>query len=227
MKENSIRRIELGVAVVACYMAAVTMVQTTLYAKLVSMVKDSFIGELVGDYLAYMDVAVIVLAVLGVTVMWRRGGETYFGRIFMVNMLLFFPSVLDFSTFNWVGLILDLTPVPKVTALWVFAVGLILQVAYLTLRHTVRFREMREELLSRGAAVEDIDQVTGGQMGYLIMLVAGTAAITAVIYVVVPFISEAAKIPLGGIPVPHVVIGVVVVLCIASALILYLRSSSQ
>jgi hypothetical protein len=227
MKENTIRRIELGVAVVACYMAAVTMVQTTLYAKLVSMVKDSFIGELVGDYIAYMDVAVIALAVLGVAVMWRRGGETYFGRIFMVNMLLFFPSVLDFSTFNWVGLILDLTPAPKVTALWVFAVGLILQVTYLTLRHTVRFREMREELLSRGAAAEDIDQVTGGQMGYLIMLAAGTAAITAVIYVVVPFISEAARSPLGGIPVPHVVIGVVVVLWIASALILYLRSSSQ
>jgi len=227
MKENSIRWIELGVAVVACYMAAVTMVQTTLYDKLVNMVKDSFVGELVGDYIAYMDVVVIVLAVLGVVVMWRRGGETYFGRIFMMNMLLFFPSVLDFSTFNWVGLILDLTPTPKVTALWVFAVGLILQVTYLTLRHTVRFREMREELLSRGAAAEDIDQVTGGQMGYLIMLAAGTAAVTAAIYLVVPFISEAAKSPLGGIPVPHVIIGVVVVLWIASALILYLRSSSQ
>jgi len=224
MRENAIRWLELGVTVTACYMAAVTMVQTTLYARLVDIVGDSFVGALLGEYIAYMDVAAIVLAVAGVAYMWRRGSEANFGRIFMVNMLLFFPSVLDFSTFNWVGLIFDLTPAPRVTAHWVFAVGLILQAAYLTLRHTVRFREMREELLSRGAAAEDIDQVSGGQMGYLIMAVSATAALTTAIYLVAPVISGAAERPLEGIPVPHVVIGVVVVLLIAATLILYLRS---
>jgi hypothetical protein len=223
MRENAIRWMELGVTVTACYMAAVTMVQTTLYARLVESVEGSFIGELLGEYIAYMDVAVIVLAVAGVALMWKRGAEANFGRIFMVNMLLFFPAVLDFSTFNWVSLIFDLTPAPKVTAHWVFAVGLILQVAYLTLRHTVRFREMRGELLSRGAAAEDIDQVSAGQIGYLVMVASATAALTAAIYLAAPVISEAAAKPLGGIPVPHVVIGVVVVLMIASALILYLR----
>lgn len=227
MKENVIRSMELGVSLAACYMAAVTMVQTALYAKMVAMVRDSFIGYLVGDYIAYMDLATIFLALLAIIAFWRRGDADWFGRIFMLNMLMFFPAVLDFSTFNWVGLILDLPPVTKVTALWVFMVGLLLQVAYLTLRHSVRFREMRQELLSRGAVPDDIDQVSGGQMGYLIMLVTATAVLTAAIYLAVPYMGAALGGPLGGLPVPHVVIGVVVVLCIASALILYLRSSSQ
>ncbi|MFH2111663.1 MAG: hypothetical protein ABIJ47_10450 [Candidatus Bathyarchaeota archaeon] len=227
MKENVIRSMELGVSLAACYMAAVTMVQTALYAKIVAMVQDSFIGYLVGDYIAYMDLVTILLALLAIIAFWRRGDADWFGRIFMLNMLMFFPSVLDFSTFNWVGLILDLPPVTKVTALWVFTVGLLLQVAYLTLRHSVRFREMRQELLSRGAVPDDIDQVSGGQMGYLIMLVTATAVLTAAIYLAVPYIGAALGGPLGSLPVPHVVIGVVVVLGVATALILYLRSSSQ
>ncbi|MFH0850419.1 MAG: DUF58 domain-containing protein, partial [Candidatus Bathyarchaeota archaeon] len=108
MKENVIRSMELGVSLAACYMAAVTMVQTTLYAKMVAMVRDSFIGYLVGDYIAYMDLATIFLALLAIIAFWRRGDADWFGRIFMLNMLMFFPAVLDFSTFNWVGLILDL-----------------------------------------------------------------------------------------------------------------------
>jgi hypothetical protein len=224
MKENVIRYLELGVSLAACYMASVTMVQTALYAKIVAMVRDSFVGQLVGDYIAYMDVVTIFLAAFAIFVFWRRGDADWFGRIFMLNMLMFFPAVLDFSTFNWVGLILDLPHVTEVTALWVFAVGLLLQVAYLTLRHSVRFREMREELLSRGAVPEDIDQVSGGQMGYLMMLVSATAVLTAAIYLVVPYIGAALSGPMKGLPVPHVVIGVVVVLCLAAALILYLRS---
>jgi hypothetical protein len=224
MKENVIRSMELGVSLAACYMSAVTMVQTTLYAKLEAMVRDSFIGYLVGDYITYMDVATIFLALLAIIAFWRRGDADWFGRIFMLNMLMFFPAVLDFSTFNWVGLILDLPPVTKVTAHWVFTVGLLLQVAYLTLRHSVRFREMRQELLSRGAVPDDIDQVSGGQMGYLIMLVTATAVLTAAIYLAVPYIGATLGGPLGSLPVPHVVIGIVVVLCLAAALILYLRS---
>lgn len=226
MKENVIRSMELGVSLVACYMAAVTMVQTALYAKIEGMVQDSFIGYLVGDYISYMDLATILLALLAIIVFWRRGDADWFGRIFMLNMLMFFPAVLDRSTFNWVGLILDLPPRQEVTPLWVFMVGLLLQVAYLTLRHSVRFREMRQELLSRGAAPEDIDQVSGGQMGYLMMLVAGTAVLTASIYLSAPYVNDAITNLLGDSPDQTfaTALGITVILLLAAALIFYLRS---
>jgi len=226
MKENVIRSMELGVSLAACYMSAVTMVQTALYAKIVSMVQDSFIGWLIGDYISYMDLATILLALLAIISFWRRGDADWFGRIFMLNMLMFFPAVLDFSTFNWVGLILDLPSVTKVTALWVFTVGLLLQVAYLTLRHSVRFREMRQELLSRGAVPEDIDQVSGGQMGYLMMLVTGTAALTAAMYLSAPYLNEYITDLLGGSldQTFATAFGIIVILLLAAALILYLKS---
>ena len=207
-------------------MSAVTMVQTALYAKIVSMVRDSFIGWLIGDYIAYMDLATIFLAIMAIIAFWRRGDANWFGRIFMLNMLMFFPAVLDFSTFNWVGLILNLPTATEVTALWVFTVGLLLQVAYLFLRHSVRFREMREELLGRGAAPDDIDQVSGGQMGYLMMLATCTAALTAAVYLSSPYVNEAITGLLGGSPdeTYATAFGLIVILLLAAALIFYLRS---
>jgi hypothetical protein len=62
MRENVIRSVELGVALAACYMAAVTMVQTTLYERIINMITDSFIGPLLEPYMPYFNLAVIVLA---------------------------------------------------------------------------------------------------------------------------------------------------------------------
>ncbi|MCK4701952.1 hypothetical protein KAT55_01205, partial [Candidatus Bathyarchaeota archaeon] len=179
MRENVIRSVELGVALAACYMAAVTMVQTTLYERIINMITDSFIGPLLEPYMPYFNLAVMVLALALCFMLWRKGDIESFGRLFSLNMLMFFPAVLDFSTFNWVGLILDLMPSPRVTDLWVFSVGLLLQVTYLMLRYTYRFREDRVELLNRGALEEDINQVSRGQMGYLTLIVSATTATTA------------------------------------------------
>jgi len=160
MRENVIRSVELGVVLAACYMAAVTMVQTTLYDKIINMIKDSFMGPLLEPYMPYFNLAVMVLALALCFMLWRKGDIGSFSKLFSLNMLMFFFAVLDFSTFNWVGLILDLMPSPKVDDRWVFSVGLLLQVTYLLLRYTYRFREDRVELLNRGALEEDINQVS-------------------------------------------------------------------
>ncbi|MCW4048288.1 MAG: hypothetical protein NWE89_00995 [Candidatus Bathyarchaeota archaeon] len=227
MKENMIRSIELGVAVGACYMAAVTMVQTSLFAKIVAMITNSFLGRLLEPYMPYFNLAVIVLAVFLCITFWRKGDEIWFGRIFSLNMLMFFPAVLDFSTFNWVGLILDLGPGTQVTDIWVFAVGLLLQVTYLMLRYTVRFRYMRDELIHRGAVEEDLEHVSRGQMGYLTLLVFLTIGFTGGIYIAIPYVNQFTSEYLRDLPMPHAVIGFVVVLLIAASMILYLRGSNE
>jgi len=231
MRENVIRSMELGVALAACYMAAVTMVQTTLYGRIIEMITDSFMGPLLEPYMAYFDLSVTVLVLALCFMLWRKGDINSFSKLFSLNMLMFFPAVLDFSTFNWVGLILDLMPSPRVTDLWVFSVGLVLQVTYLMLRYTYRFREDRQELLSRGALEEDINQVSRGQMGYLTLIVSATAATTAAIYVTVPYIRDYLRQPLNTLPYfirtkAHVLVGIVVILGIAVSLILYLRDSN-
>jgi hypothetical protein len=227
MREGFVRTMEALVAVVATYMAAVTMVQTTLYNKILTKISNSVIGPLVQPYLPYFNIAVIIAVLFVCFTFWRKGDEVWFGRLFSLNMLMFFPSVLDFSTFNWVGLIFDLTPTPGVTHLWVFGVGLILQITYLMLRYTVRFRYVRDELSGRGADEQDINDITRGQVSYLVLLTTITGGLTAGIYVSVPYMTKIAQAPLTGLPVPHMLIGFLVVVFIAAAMIMYLRAGSE
>jgi hypothetical protein len=227
MKESFVRTIEALIALAASYMAAVTMVQTTLYNKIITKISNSFIGPVLDPYMPYFNVSIILLALFLSFSFWRKGDEIGFGRIFNLNMLMFFPSVLDYSTFNWIGLIFDLQPTPGVTHVWVFSVGLLLQVSYLMLRYTVRFRYMRGELWGRGSNEQDINDITRGQVSYLILLASITAIITGAVYLVLPYITNMAIAPLGGLPIPHILIGFLVVTFIAATLVMYLRSSSE
>ncbi len=226
MKEGLLRTIEALIALASTYMVAVTMVQTTLYNKLLDKVSNYF-GPPLDPYLPYINIGIIVGVLFLAFTFWRKGDEIWFGRLFNMNMLMFFPAVLDFSTFNWIGLIFDLTPIPGLSGLWVFGVGLLLQVTYLSLRYTVRFRYTREELEGRGANMEDIDAVTRGQVGYLMLLVTLTIAATSIVYVSLPYITEFAADPLSNIPVPHMVVGLLVVVLIAATLVYYLRSQED
>jgi len=227
MREGFVRTLEAFIAVVATYMTAVTMVQTTLYNRILTKISNSFIGPLIDPYMSYVNIGVILMALMLAFNFWRKGDEVGFGRLFSLNMLMYFPSVLDYSTFNWVGLIFDLTPRPGVSANWVFGVGLLLQVTYLMLRYTVRFRYIREELEGRGADEEDINDITRGQVGYLSLLTSVTALLVAGVYIVAPYIALWAANPLTVLPVPHVVVGFFVTVLIAAAMVLYFRWGSD
>lgn len=226
MKESLLRTLEALIAFAATYMAAVTMVQTTLYNKLLDKVSNYF-GPPLDPYLPYINIGIIIGVLFLAFTFWRKGDEIWFGRLFSMNMLMFFPAVLDFSTFNWIGLIFNLTPIPGLSGLWVFGVGLLLQVTYLSLRYTVRFRYTRDELEGRGASMEDIDAVTRGQVGYLMLLVTLTIVSTSIIYVSLPYITQFAAGPLSTLPVPHMVVGLLVVVMIAATLVYYLRSQED
>ena len=226
MKESLLRALEALIAFAATYMTAVTMVQTTLYSKILEKVSNYF-GPPMDPYLPYINIGVIIGVLFLAFTFWRKGDEIWFGRLFNMNMLMFFPAVLDFSTFNWIGLIFNLTPIPGLSGLWVFGVGLLLQVTYLSLRYTVRFRYTRDELEGRGANMEDIDAVTRGQVGYLMLLVTLTIAATSIVYISLPFITRLVATPLTNLPVPHMVVGLLVVVSIASTLVYYLRSQED
>jgi hypothetical protein len=226
MKENLLRTLEAIIALAATYMAAVTMVQTTLFNKLLDKVSNYF-GSQMDPYLPYINIGIIVAVLLLAFTFWRKGDEIWFGRLFNMNMLMFFPAVLDFSSFNWIGLIFNLTPISSLSGLWVFGVGLLLQVTYLSLRYTVRFRYTRDELEGRGANMEDIDAVTRGQVGYLMLLVVLTIAATSIMYISLPYITQLASDPLSNLPVPHMVVGLLVVVLIAATLVYYIRSQED
>ncbi len=227
MRENVIRSIELGIALIAAYMVSVTMVQTTLFGLLMEKISKWVSGTFLAIYLQYIDIGIIILALILNFYMWRKENEIWFGRLFSFNMLMFFPAVLDFSTFNWISLILDYTPGTQLSAIWVFAVGLVLQLTYLILRYTVRFRYLRTELETRGALTEDIDQITGGQMNYLAVLGITTSVLTVGIYLLIPYLNQYLRRISSQLPYNHVIIGVIVVLWIAAALIIYLRRASE
>jgi hypothetical protein len=220
-----IRGSELSVAIASTYMVAVTMIQTSIYAMLkpYALTVLGPIMMLLGADVQYVDIVILGL-VLGLSFnFWRRGDEAGFGRLFSLNMLMFFPSVLDFSTFNWVNLILPYEPSPAVGSLWVFGVGLLLQATYLALRYTVRFRMARDEFFERGADPEDIDDVSRGQMGYLAALVLGTVVVSVTVYYLAPIVTGMVSTEALGIPYLHVVVGAACTLLIAGATVLYLR----
>jgi len=223
--ETYIRGVELGVALASTYMVAVTMLQTSLYAKFKPNVVN-ILGPILISFGAdphYVDIFILFLVMALSFLFWRGGREADYGKLFTLNMLMFFPSVLDFSMFNWVNLIMPYEAEPKVSAIWVFGVGLLLQTTYLTLRYTAIFKEVRDELEGRGAENSDLDKVSRGQMGYLVVLVISTAVISTVVYSAFPFIQNLLNVELTGYPYPHLIIGVVGTFLIAGATILYLR----
>ena len=228
--ETGIRTVELGVVLASTYMVAVTMVQTSIY----ELLKDWILGFIAPLLLSFgADPEFFNIMILGVVtafsfLAWRRGDEAGFGRLFSLNMLMFFPAVIDFSMFNWIKLIFPpYDPAPQVDALWVFGVGLLLQATYLTLRYTVRFRVIRKELIDRDAQAADVDEVSRGQMTYLVQLVMGTALISAGVYFGVPYVKNLFDAEATGLPYPHVIIGVACTFLIAAAIILYLRGGGS
>ena len=232
--ETGIRVVELGVAIASTYMAAITMIQTSLYFKIKSWLLGFLLPILasMGANPALFDImlvgAVIALSFLS----WRRADIAGFGRIFSLNMLMFFPAVIDYSMFNWVTMIMPYGGPENwtfwdINARWVFGVGLLLQAAYLTLRYTARFRGVREELIEREAELPDVDEVSKGQMIYLVELVIGTVLLSVGVYYGVPYVNRLISNQASGLPVPHIVIGVITSVIIASAIILYLRSGGK
>ena len=204
-----IRASELVVAVASTYMVAVTSVKTGIY----SLLKPHLISvlgpllTLVGMDAEFVDIIILGLALVLSLSFWQRGDEVGFGRLFSLNMLMYFPAVLDFSTFNWVNLIFPYTPAPEVTSQWVFGVG----------------RMAREEFFERGAKTEDVDQVSKGQMGYLVGLVLGTAMVSALMYYAAPHLTKVINARIPQIPYLHLFVGVVCTLLLAGATVLYLR----
>ena len=224
--QTYIRTAELGLALATTYMTAVTLFQTTIYAK-VRPILLRFGGPILGGFridIAYFDLTLLTLAMAMSLLFWRRGDEAGFGRLFSLNMLMFFPAVIDFSMFNWVSLILAYDPVTHVSILWVFGVGILLQATYISLRYTVRFRGLRKELMDRGAEMDDIDKVSKGQMTYLVQLVVGTAAITAAIYSATMLLKGRLRFEATGWPYFHIVVGVACTVIIAVATLIYLRA---
>jgi magnesium-transporting ATPase (P-type) len=175
----------------------------------------------------YVDLFILVIVMALSFLFWRGGREADYGKLFSLNMLMFFPAVLDFSMFNWVNLILPYEAETKVSPMWVFGVGLLLQTTYLTLRYTAIFKEVRDELKGRGAEDSDLDKVSRGQMGYLVVLVLATAVISTAVYYAFPFVRELLFRELTGFPYPHIIVGVLGTFLIAGATILYLRGGRE
>lgn len=226
--ETFIRTLELGLALASTYMTAVTLLKTSLYVKLKPLLL-TLLGRgenMMGWFrigLVYFDLSILILVMLLSLLCWRRGDEAGFGRLFSLNMLMFFPSVIDFSMFNWVNLIMPYDPAPSFSRLRVFGVGLLLQVTYIALMNTVRFRGTREELVGRGANSEDVDDISKGQMTYLAILMTGTAAVVTSIYYATPVVKVLIVFEIKNLPYPHVVIGIVCSILIAVATIIYLK----
>lgn len=211
------------------YMTAVTLFQTSIYAK-IRPILLRYGGPILGGFridIAYFDLVLLALVLVLSALFWRQGDEVAFGWLFSLNMIIFFPAVIDFSMFNWVDLLLSYDPSPRVTPLWVVGVGLLLQATYIGLRSMVRFRGVREELTDRGAAMDDVEEVSKGQMIYLGELLMGTVAITALIYIITLPLKSLLRFGNTGLPYIHMLIGVACTIVIAAGTLIYLQSQGR
>jgi len=226
--EQYIRGAELFIALISTFLVGYTMLNTSIYFNIRPYAQQMFGPFLIllGLPAALIDFVILGIAMTLSFLLWRAGTDVSFGRIFTLNMLLYFPSVIDFSTFNWIKVIIPYTETSDLTPLWVFGVGISLQVTYLFLRYTVRFRYGRDELINRGAEMEDVDKVSWGQMYYLSALVGGTAMICFVLFYLQEISTTFLDIT-SMIPSPHVIIGITISLLIAGATVVYLRDSSK
>jgi len=226
--EQYIRGTELFIALISTFLVGYTMLNTSVYYNIRPYTQQIFgpILILFGLPAALIDYVLLAIVLTFSFLLWRKGTDVSFGRIFTLNMLLYFPSVIDESTFNWIKVILPYTETSNLDASWVFGVGISLQITYLFLRYTVRFRRGRDELINRGAEMEDVNKVSWGQMYYLSALVGGTAIICFVLYKLQEFSKQYLDIT-AIIPSPHVIIGIAISLLIAGATVAYLRDSSN
>ena len=178
-----IRGAELFIALISTFLVGYTMLNTSIYYN-IRPYAQQILGPILllfGLPAALIDFTLLLIVLSISFLLWREGTDVSFGRIFMLNMLLYFPAVIDQSTFNWVKIILPYTEIKDLSALWVLGIGISLQITYLFLRYTVRFRLGRDELINRGAEIKDVDKVSWGQMYYLSALVGGTAIISLVV----------------------------------------------
>ncbi len=225
MRESIIRSTELIFTSASTYMASVTLVQTTLYHNGLQWLTTHSPPELM-ILINYFDLFIIALSLTLAFWQWKKGTETAFTRIFSLNMLLYFPAIMDFSRFNWIGLIIGLIPSPKVSPLWVLAVGLLLQLNYLWIRQTLRFRYTRISLTQRGATLDAVDKISGGKMWYLTCLIIGTALASAAMYMSASFIMTNMMDRVTSLPYPQLLVGMVTTVVLAVSTILYLRGSA-
>jgi hypothetical protein len=226
MRESIIRSTELIFTIASTYMSSVTLVQTTLYNNGVSWLETHSPPELM-LLIKYFDLLIIALSLMLTFWQWKKGTENAFTRIFSLNMLLFFPAIMDFSRFNWIGLIIGLIPSPKVSPLWVFAVGLLLQVNFLWMRQTLRFRFTRENLLQSGATLKAVNKISGGQMWYLMSIILGTSLASICIFMSASFTMGYIMDSISSLPYPQLLVGIITAILLSVSIILYLRGSSK
>ncbi len=219
--ERVIRGVELLFAVVSSYLSALLLVKSGLYIEFKNLILP-LLGLLDLPLEAYLDLMLLAAAVLLSLLIWRRGSESAYAKLFSLNLLMFFPAILDYSHFNWIMLILPYTPRAEMPLL-TFIAGLLLQLSYLTIRSTLLIRYTRDELLGRGAEPQDVDAISKGQMTYLTLILTVSALTLAAIYLSLPHLEALLRAETLGIPYTHIVIGFSATLLIAIATLLFLK----
>jgi len=220
--ERFIRGLELLLAVVSTYLSSLLLVKSGLYQEMRGYL-STLLAPLGLPLDAYMDMAILSTSLLLSLLLWKRGSEMAYARLFSLNLLMFFPPVLDYSLFNWVELILPYSPAPG-TPLLVFVAGLLLQSTYLTIRSTLLVRHIRGELLGRGAEPRDVDAISRGQMAYLALTLTASILILAAVYLALPRLEGLLRAEVLMVPYTHIIIGVSATILIAVATLLFLKS---
>ena len=219
--EKAIRGVELLLAVAPSYLSALLLVKSGLYMEFKNLIFP-ILGLLGLPLEAYLDLMPLAAAVLLSLLIWRRGSESAYAKLFSFNLLMFFPAILDYSHFNWVMLILPYTPRAEMPLL-TFITGLLLQLSYLTIRSTLLIRYTRDELLGRGAEPEDVDAISRGQMVYLTLILTASTLMLAAIYLALPHLEALMRLETLRFPYTHLVVGLSATLLIALATLLFLK----
>lgn len=220
--EKAIRGVELFFTAISTYLSALLLVKSGLYQGIRGHLL-TLLSPLALPIDTYLDMLIISIAVVLSLHLWRRGSESSYGRLFSLNLLMFFPAILDYSLFNWVELILPYDPNLGMSLL-TFIVGIFIQLTYLTIRSTLLIRYTRDELLGRGAEPEDVDSISKGQVAYLFLILMTSTLILFTIYLALPHLEALLRAEVLRVPYTPILIGFSATLLIAIATLLFLKS---
>ena len=166
-----------------------------------------------------------------VLILYALNSEGAFSKIYYLSWILFLPSVLWFSKMDWLQ-ILGLPVNFEVFAtdlpfMEVFAVGLVLVSAKIFFFFTSQIKNLRLELLVRGASETDVEKVVFKEFVFCSALIVFCAGGVFVIVVATPLLKTIVRVWLASLIYPHVILGFIVLVTLATCILMYLRSHAE
>jgi hypothetical protein len=209
-------------SIIVLALSAFVLMNNASFIELQAMIKESFSSFGLGfssDFLLVGAVLVVALASLL--------NETRLPLVILFSWMMLLPSLLYYSSIDWflsLGVNLSFGDLGNSLPGWlIFLNGLLLVTASLLLRSYLQLRDVRRNLIERGALREEMDVNLHKDLAFNAAIIGacslGAAAIAVLVLVLTPAFSDLSSVS----PYLYLGIGLVVELIIITFIVRFLK----